>query len=127
MGFLKKVFRIEPKKQASFIEITDDNFQKEVWDEGKPVMLFVWSNSCPHCKKMAPNVMSIGGRFEETIKSAHTNSSLAPNALGALEVRGVPSLLFIKDKNIVERIVGFRPVAFLEELVEAHFNAEHDS
>lgn len=124
MGILKRVLGFEQKKQVSFTEITDENFQQEVLEESRPVMLFVWSDSCPHCKKMAPNVMAIGERYESVLKSVHSNSSLAPEALNALGVRGVPSLIFLQNKKVIERITGFRPETFLEELVKTHFQIE---
>ena len=127
MGWLKKALGIQEEPQVTFTQITDDNFQKEVIEASKPVMLFVWSDSCPHCKRMAPNVKMIGGRFAEFIKPAHTNSGWAPSALAALGVRGVPTLIFFNHGKVIEHVTGFRPETYLEELIQAHFAGETES
>ena len=122
MGWLKDKFGSKPKTpEAPFTEVTDSNFQQEVMQSDRPVMLFVWSNTCPHCKAMAPNIKKTANRFPETIKATHTNSALAPRAMASLDVRGVPATIFVHQGKLVEYVTGFRPESFLAELIESHF------
>lgn len=124
MSWLKKAFGIQPQPEFAFVEVTDDNFQKEVIEAERPVMLFVWSNSCPHCHKMTPNVKNVAARYQHILKAAHTSAHLAPRAMNALEVRGVPALLFFEDGHLVGHVAGFRPESYLEELIQTHFAAD---
>jgi len=125
MGILNKILgREEKQAEAPFVEITDENFEKEVIGEGRPVMLFVWSNTCPHCRKMAPNIKQAANRYADAIKAAHTSAGLAPQSLARLNVRSVPMTFFFNHGQIVESFAGFRPLSFLEEVIEAHFIEE---
>lgn len=122
MGWLKKVIGLDKKaKEVPFVQVTDENFQAEVSESELPVMLFVWSNSCPYCKKMAPNVKAVGNSMSTLVKPVHTNSEHSPKALAALGLRSVPTTMFINQGRVVERVIGFKPQSYLEELIEAKF------
>ncbi len=124
MGWLKKIIGVKEEPEIAFTEITDDNFEAEVKKADLPVMLFVWSNNCPHCHKMAPNVKQIASQYPNQIKATHTGSHLAPNTMNLLEVQGVPTLLFFKNGALIERVVGFRPESYLDELIQTHFEPD---
>lgn len=124
MGWIKKTLGIKNVPKADFTLVTDENYNTIVTESPLPVMLFVWSNSCPHCKSMAPNVQKIANRFNHKIRSAHTNTEHAPKTLGKLNVRGVPTTLFIENGKIMEHVTGFRPENYLAELILTKFNLE---
>ena len=127
MVLLKKLFGAEKEPEVAFFQVTDENFAGEVLKASNPVMLFIWSGTCPHCKKMLPNVKTVGNRYAQSLKSAHTNMEMAPRALASLNIRGVPAVLFFHQGKVVEHVAGFRPESYLDELVQAHFvsHSEH--
>jgi thioredoxin len=117
MGFLNKILGLEKKPDVPFIEITDENFEEEVLQSDKPVMFFVWSNTCPHCQKMAPNVLRAAQKHVGNIKAAQAGVSAAPGVMSKLGVRGVPTVFFFQGGEIVERFSGFRLESYLDEVI----------
>jgi thioredoxin-like negative regulator of GroEL len=127
MGLLSRLIGKEKPPEIAFVQVDDENFREEVAEQPGPVMLYVWSETCPHCRKMAPNVKEAAAMHPEKIKAVHTNAALAPDALGKLGVRGVPTTFFLNQGKIVERVVGFRPVQFLDELIQTKFGGEKEA
>ncbi len=117
MGFLNKILGLEKEADVPFVEITDENFVEEVLKSDKPVMFFVWSDTCPHCHKMASNVKRTAQKHADVIKTAHSKASAAAGLMSKLGVRGVPSVFFFQGGEIVERFSGFRPESYLDEVI----------
>ena len=121
MGWICRLLGKPETAEVPFAEVSDANFEQEVLRAGLPVMLFAWSNTCPHCRKMAPNVQQIARMYQGRIKSTHTNATLSPDALSRLNLRGVPATLFFNGGQLIQHVGGFRPVSYLDELIQTHF------
>jgi len=100
------------------VELSDLNFKKEVRQSPIPVVVDIWSNGCAPCMQLAPTIKRLACKYEGKIKVAQLNISRGRQTVPKLGVRGTPTVLFFKNGNIVERVVGVRGQHYFEDIIE---------
>ena len=90
----------------SFMEITDDNFEKEVVASGKPVIVDFWAPWCGPCKAVAPMLEDLSGDYGDQMVFAKCNVDDNPVTPGKFGIKSIPTLIFFKEGNVMEQIVG---------------------
>lgn len=83
-----------------------DNFQKEVLESEKPVVVDFWAGWCSPCKKIEPIIKSLCEEFKGQIKFFRLNVDENPSITVKYGVRGIPALFLFKNGEIVDRTVG---------------------
>lgn len=117
MGFLSRLFAGAPK--AMPVHVDDANFEREVLRSELPVMLDVWGPDCVPCRHLEPIVMRLAGRYQGRVKVAEVNAAAAPRTAARLSVQGTPTVVFFKGRRgEVERVVGFKGEAWLDEIIQ---------
>ena len=94
----------------SVININKNNFQNEVLDSGKPVLLDFWAPWCGPCRMVSPIVDEIAAERGD-IKFGKVNVDEQPELAGQFGVMSIPTLVVIKGGKIVHQMVGARPKA----------------
>lgn len=97
-------------------EVTDSSFNDEIINSSTPVLVDFWAPWCGPCKSIAPILEEISQEFDGKIKIAKLNVDDNPQTPTKYNVRGIPNLIFFKDGEVVEQIVGAVPK---EQLVSA--------
>lgn len=100
------------------LNITDQNFE-EIVAEGKPVVLDFWATWCGPCKQIAPYIEELAEEYKDTViigKCDVDENSDLPAQFG---VRNIPTVLFIKNGEVVEKQVGATTKQALAEKLKA--------
>jgi len=99
------------------MEIADNNFDAEVLESEKPVLVDFWAPWCGPCKAIGPILEDLAGKFNEKIKFAKCNVDDNPVSPGKYGIRSIPTLIFFKKGAIEEQVVGVVAKSKLEEII----------
>ena len=91
-----------------YLEITKENFQAEVVESDKPVLLDFWATWCGPCRMIAPTVEEIAEERSE-IKVGKVNVDEQSELAAAFEIVSIPTLVVLKNGKVTNRLVGVRP------------------
>ena len=94
----------------SVIHIDRNNFQSEVLDSDRPVLLDFWAPWCTPCRMVGPILDEIAGERSD-IKVAKVNVDEQPELAGQFGVMSIPTLGVVKEGRIVQQAMGARPKA----------------
>ena len=92
----------------SVIEITKNNFEQEVMQSEKPVLLDFWAAWCGPCKMLSPVVDEIAGEHPE-IKVGKVNVDEEQELAARFGVMSIPSLFVMKQGKVANQSVGVQP------------------
>ncbi len=92
----------------STIQITKQNFAEEVLNSDKPVLLDFWAPWCGPCRMVSPVLEEIA-RERSDVKIGKINVDEETDLAAQFQVMSIPTLVVMKNGDIVDRTVGARP------------------
>ena len=99
-------------------EFTDSNFQAEVLDnEGLSVVDF-WAEWCGPCRAIGPIIEDLSNEYNGNVKIGKLNVDHNENVSIKYGVRSIPTILFIKNGEVVDKHVGTASKDFLKQKIE---------
>jgi thioredoxin 1 len=101
------------------LEITDANFEELVLKAEKPVLVDFWAEWCGPCRMIGPVVEELHGEYEGKALIGKVNVDNNPNVSAQFGVRNIPTILFIKGGEVVDKVVGAVPKAQLASKLDA--------
>ena len=101
------------------LEITDANFEEIVLKSDKPILLDFWAVWCGPCRMVGPLVEEIANEYEGKAVIGKVDVDSNPGVAGKFGIRNIPTLLFFKNGEIVDKQVGAVPKQVLVNKLEA--------
>ena len=102
---------------AGLDAVTDNNFQAEVIEADKPVLVDFWAPWCGPCRVVAPHLEELAGERED-LKIVKLNVDENPQTAAKYEVLSIPTMILFRDGKDAKRVVGAMPKARLEAELE---------
>jgi thioredoxin 1 len=94
---------------AEVAEVTDQNFEVEVLNSDRPVIIDFWAEWCSPCRAIAPIIKELAEQYGDRVKIAKIDVQEYPNAAGQYGVTSIPTVLAFKDGRVVEQLTGVHP------------------
>ena len=105
------------------INVTDAAFEKSVLQNPLPVIVDFWAPWCGPCRMVAPILDKLAKEFAGKIVIAKVNTDEDNQWAGRYGVRGIPTMFFVYNGNIVHRQVGALPEPVLRDVVNQFLEA----
>ena len=93
----------------STVAVTDESFEKDVLQSGKPVLVDFWAEWCGPCKQIAPALEQIAAELGAQVTVAKLNIEESPTTPSRYGVRGIPTMMLFKDGQMASMKVGAMP------------------
>lgn len=98
------------------VTITKENFEQEVLQSAKPVLLDFWASWCGPCRMLSPIVDEVAEERTD-VKVGKVNVDEQPELAGQFGVMSIPTLLVFEQGKLVRQAVSARPKASVLELL----------
>lgn len=87
---------------SSVIEITDAQFETEVSNTDKPVLVYFWASWCGPCRLVSPSITWVAETYGTRLKVLKLEVDPNPDAVAKCQVEGVPAIRLFKDNKLID-------------------------
>lgn len=101
----------------SIIKLTKDSYHNEVMETEKVVVIDFWATWCGPCKMMAPVVEEVAKDYPD-VKVCKINVDEEPELSNAFKIVSIPTIVVIKNGEIIDSVVGYRPKEDIEKIIK---------
>ena len=98
-------------------DVTDTNFQAEVLESEKPVLVDFWAPWCGPCRVVAPVLEEIADERDD-LRIVKLNTDENPQVASTYQVLSIPTLILFKNGEAVKKVIGAYPKRKLEAELE---------
>ena len=100
--------------------LTEQNYDEALLAAEGLVMVDFWAEWCGPCRAVAPVLEELAEASDGEVTLLKVNVDENPALAARYEIRSIPTILFVKDGEVVDRVVGAVPKATLEKVISTH-------
>ena len=100
-------------------ELNSKNFKEEVLESSLPVLVDLWAPWCMPCRMITPIVEQLASDNQDKLKVCKLNTDENQDIAARYGIQGIPTLLFFKDGQEVDRLVGVAPKPIIQTKLDA--------
>ncbi len=104
---------------TKILDVTDATFEDEVLKSVQPVLVDFWAEWCAPCRQLAPVIKELADEYGDQLRVAKMDADANTETAAKLQIRALPTLLFIKGGEIKGSLVGNQPKTKIQEQIEA--------
>ena len=99
--------------------LTDSNFDEVVGGAAQPVVVDFWAPWCGPCRMLSPVVDALADKYAGRVNVVKCNVDESTDVPVKFGIRNIPTLLFFKNGELVDRLVGAVPQAEIEKKLDS--------
>jgi thioredoxin 1 len=92
----------------NIVNLTQDNFAKEVLESSTPILVDFWAEWCGPCKMIAPVLDELAEEYDGKVRIGKVNIDNEQGLAAEYGVRAIPTLLLFQNGQVAEQIVGLK-------------------
>ncbi|MFR8216571.1 MAG: thioredoxin [Oscillospiraceae bacterium] len=100
------------------IIITEENFENEVLNSDKPVLVDFWAQWCGPCRMLGPIIEEIANDYEGKVKVGKVNVDEQPNLASKYGIASIPTVIVFKNGKPEKTLVGLRSKNEIENMIK---------
>ncbi len=101
------------------ITLTESNWQAEVINSDKPIVVDFWAPWCGPCRIIAPIIEELSNEIDG-VKFGKLNTDENPNIAMQYGIRAIPTIMLFKNGEVVDTRIGVQPKEALKQMVLSH-------
>jgi len=102
------------------LEFTDSNFQEQVLDSGQVTVVDFWAQWCGPCRAIAPIIEELADEYAGTALIGKVDVDANQELAMQYSIRSIPTILILKDGEVVEKHVGAITKPALQSKIDKH-------
>lgn len=105
---------------SNVIEIADEQFDSEVFNIDKPVLVYFWADWCGPCRLVSPTIASIADSYSDRLKVIKMEVDPNPKSVAKCKIEGLPAIRLFKNDQIVVNHEGALGKQQLLNMIDNH-------
>lgn len=119
LNFIVRSAKEECDVAGDALKVEDATWDADVMKASELVMVDFWAVWCGPCQMVAPIIEELGKEYAGKVKVRKLNTDENPEVAGRYQVMSIPTILFFKNGQVVEKLVGARPKRQFKEMIDS--------
>ncbi len=104
--------------EENLLHVSDEDFEAEILNSEKPVLVDFWAAWCGPCKAIAPTIEALAEEYAGQIRVAKLDVDNNPKSAMKFGIKAIPTMIMFKDGEVSDQITGAVGKAQLEEAIK---------
>jgi thioredoxin 1 len=100
------------------LDFTDDNFESEVLQSDKPVLVDFWAEWCAPCRMLTPTIDELATEYVDKLKVGKVNTDLSAETAAQFGISAIPTVILFRDGEPVKKFVGMKTKRDLKAAID---------